>query len=107
MQSAARGRLVVAPCQATVPTDLRTCCSPIYRTGTCLPSLLVIATPEDALAQEDSFSRVPKSAMSKVGEEGFGLLKPVVDWQVIVDLAAKFSSAAFCVLPGVSHDYTS
>lgn len=63
--------------------------------------------PEDALAQEDSFGMVPKSAMSKVWEDGFGLIEPVVDWQVILDFAAKLSSAALCVLQRVGHDYTS
>ena len=50
---------------------------------------------------------MPKSAMSKVWEEGFGLIEPVVDWQVILDFAAKLSSAALCVLQRVGHDYTS
>jgi hypothetical protein len=58
---------------------------------------------EDALAQEDSLSMVPKRAMPEVCEEGFGLIKPVVDWQVVLGFAAESPSATFCVLQGVGH----
>jgi len=50
---------------------------------------------------------VPKSAMPEVWEEGFGLIKPVVDWQVVLKIAAEFLGAAFCVFPRGSHGYTS
>jgi len=53
---------------------------------------------EDALAQENAFGVVAKSAMPKIREEGFGLVKPVVDQQVVLGPAAKFYCAAFCVL---------
>ena len=62
---------------------------------------------EDSFAQEDSFGMVPKGAMPKIREEGFGLVKPVVDEQVVLGPAAKFSCAAFCMPYWVRHDYTS
>jgi hypothetical protein len=62
---------------------------------------------EDTLAQENPLGVVSKRAMSKVWEEGLGFIEPFVDWQVILDVAAKFSSAVLCVLQGVSHGYTS
>jgi len=46
---------------------------------------------------------VPKSAMLEIREEGFGLVKPVMDPQVVFRLATTFSGAAFCVLQWVSH----
>jgi hypothetical protein len=62
---------------------------------------------EDALAQEDAFSMVPKSAMPEVWEEGFGLIKPVVDWKVILGASAESPGTTFCVLHWVGHGYTS
>ena len=50
---------------------------------------------KDALAQEDSFGMVAKSAMSEIREVGFGLVKPVVDLQIVFGFAAKLSGAAF------------
>jgi len=46
---------------------------------------------------------VSKSAMPEIRQEGFGLVKPAMDHQVVLGLAAKFSGAAFCVLQWVSH----
>jgi len=62
---------------------------------------------KDSFAQEDSSGMVPKGAMPKIREEGFGLVKPVVDEQVVLGPAAKFSCAAFCMPYWVRHDYTS
>ena len=53
---------------------------------------------EDAFAQENSLGMVPKIAMSEIPEEGFRLIKPIVDWHVILGLAAEFLGAAFRVL---------
>ena len=58
---------------------------------------------EDAFAQEDSLGVVPKTAVSEIREEGFGLIKPVVDWQVVLGPAAEFPGAAFRVLHWVCH----
>jgi hypothetical protein len=62
---------------------------------------------ENAFTQEDSLGMVPKSAMAEVRKEGFGLIKPVVNPQVVLGLPAKFSGATFCVLQWVGHGYTS
>jgi hypothetical protein len=72
---------------------------PAFAVGDC--------DPEEAFAQEDAFSMVPKSAMPKVWEEGFGLVKPVVDRKVILGPASESSGAVFGVLHWVSHGYTS
>jgi hypothetical protein len=58
---------------------------------------------EDAFAQEDSLGVVPKTAVSEIREEGFGLIKPVVDWQVVLSSAAEFLGAVFCVPHWVGH----
>ncbi len=58
---------------------------------------------EDALTQENSFGVVPKTAVSEIRNESFRLIKPVVDRQIVLGLAAKFSGAAFCVLQWMSH----
>jgi len=58
---------------------------------------------EDALTQEDSFGMVPKSPVPEIREDRFGFVKPAMDPQVVLGLAAKFSGAAFCVLQWVSH----
>jgi hypothetical protein len=62
---------------------------------------------ENALTQEDAFGMVPKSTMPEIREEGFGLIKPLMDQQVVLGLPAKFSGAAFGVLQWVGHGYTS
>jgi hypothetical protein len=58
---------------------------------------------EDSFAQKDSFRMVPKSAMPEIRKDGFGLVKPAMDPQVVLGLAAEFPGAAFCVLHWVSH----
>jgi hypothetical protein len=63
--------------------------------------------PENVLAQEDSFSMVPKSTMPEIWEEGFGLIKPIVDWQVVLRFAAESPSTALCMLEWMGHGYTS
>ena len=56
---------------------------------------------KDALAQENSFGMVPKSAMSEIGKESLGLIKPVMNGQVVIDCAAEFAGAAPSVLQWV------
>ncbi|MGA7766820.1 MAG: hypothetical protein WCA27_11430, partial [Candidatus Sulfotelmatobacter sp.] len=51
-----------------------------------------------------SLGMVPKTAMSEIRNESFRLVEPVVDRQVVLCLAAKFSGAAFSVLEWVGHD---
>ena len=58
---------------------------------------------EDALTQEDSFGMVPKTAVPEIRDEGFRLIKPVVDRQVVLGLAAKFSGAAFRMFKWMRH----
>jgi hypothetical protein len=72
---------------------------PAFAVGDC--------DPEEALAQEDAFSMVPKSAMPEVWEECFGLIKPVVDCYVVLGAATESSGTVFRVLHWVSHGYTS
>jgi hypothetical protein len=62
---------------------------------------------EDALAQENAFGMVAKSAMPEIGHERLRLIKPVVDRKVILGAAAESSGAAFCMLHWVRHGYTS
>jgi hypothetical protein len=62
---------------------------------------------EDALAQENAFGMVAKSAMPEISHKSFGLIKPVVDREVVLGLAAEFSGTAFCMLHWVRHGYTS
>jgi hypothetical protein len=58
---------------------------------------------EDTFTQENAFGMVPKSAVAEVWEEGFGLVKPVVDRKVILGPACESSGTAFGVLHWVSH----
>jgi hypothetical protein len=58
---------------------------------------------EDALAQENSFCMMPKSAMPEIREVRFGLVKPVMDPDVVLGFAANFSRAAFRVLQWMGH----
>jgi hypothetical protein len=46
---------------------------------------------------------VPKGTMPEIRKEGFGLIKPVMDQQIVLGLAAKFSGAAFCVFKWMRH----
>jgi hypothetical protein len=44
---------------------------------------------EDALAKENAFGMVAKSAMPEIGHERLRLIKPVVDRKVILGAAAE------------------
>ena len=44
---------------------------------------------KNLLTQEDSFGVVAKGAMTKVYKERFGFIKPVVNWEIVVGLAAE------------------
>jgi hypothetical protein len=59
--------------------------------------------PEEALAEENSFGVVPKSAMPEISHEGRRLIKPGVDWKVILGAAAESPGTAFCVPHWVGH----
>jgi hypothetical protein len=48
-----------------------------------------------------------KRAMAEVRDEGFGLIKPVVDYKIVFGLATEFSGAALRVLEWMGHGYTS
>jgi hypothetical protein len=52
---------------------------------------------KDALAQENAFGMVAKSAMPEIGHERLQLIKPVVDRKVILGPASESSGTAFCV----------
>jgi hypothetical protein len=58
---------------------------------------------EHALAQENAFCMVAKSAMPEIGHERLRLIKPVVDRKVILGASAESSGAAFCMFEWVSH----
>jgi len=46
---------------------------------------------------------VPERAMPEIRHESFRFIEPVVDQQVVLGLAAKFSGTAFCMLQWVGH----
>ena len=75
----------------------------MYRNRNLLAFAVGNSDAEDALAQEDSFGMVAKSAMSEIREVGFGLVKPVVDLQIVFGFAAKLSGAAFRMFKWVGH----
>jgi hypothetical protein len=45
---------------------------------------------EDSFAQEESLGMVPKTAVSEFRHEGFRLIKPIVDRQVVFRLPPNF-----------------
>jgi len=47
---------------------------------------------------------VAKSSVTEVRQEGFRLIKPVVNRKIVLGLSAELSRAALCVLERVGHD---
>jgi hypothetical protein len=62
---------------------------------------------EDPFRQKHALGMVSKRAMPEIGEECFRFIEPVMDWQVILWLAAKFPGAILRVFKRMSHGYTS
>src|SRR6266852_3316528 len=65
-------------------------------------NLLAIAVHDghtkQLLRQENAFGVVAKSSVTEVREEGFRLIKPVVNRKIVLGLSAELLRAALCVL---------
>jgi hypothetical protein len=62
---------------------------------------------EQLLAQENALRVVAKSAVTKVGQKSFRLVKPGMNRKIVLGLSAEFRRTTLCVLQRVGPDYTS
>jgi hypothetical protein len=58
---------------------------------------------KDSLAEEDALGVMSKSAVAKVSQECLGLVKPIVNREIILGLATELSGAPLRVLEWVRH----
>src|SRR5260370_20639797 len=56
------------------------------------------------LGQENSLGVMTKGAVAEVREECFRLIKPVVNWKIVLRCPAELSCAALCMLESVGHN---
>src|SRR4051794_36074293 len=59
---------------------------------------------EDRLSHKDPFRVVPQRAVTKVGDDHFRFVEPVVDALIVFDAAAPLSEAGERVMIRVCHD---
>src|ERR1700676_4815929 len=62
---------------------------------------------KQSLRQENALGVVAKRAVTKVGEESFRFIKPVVNRKVVLRPSAKLPRAVLGMLQWVGHNYTS
>jgi|HubBroStandDraft_2_1064218.scaffolds.fasta_scaffold251168_2 hypothetical protein len=58
---------------------------------------------KDAFGEKNPFRVMAEGAVAEVGEKRLRFVKPTVNREVILGVAAEFLSAAPCVFNGVSH----
>src|SRR5487761_246740 len=72
-----------------------------------LPFAVGDRNTEDLLAQENPFRMVTKGTVTEVSKERLRLIKPIMNWQVVLGLTAESLRATLCMLQRVCHSQNS
>jgi hypothetical protein len=71
--------------------------------GHIFPLAIPNRETKDLFGQENPLGVMAKTPMSNICHDGFRLIEPLVNAQIIVRDAAESAGAIFCVFQGMSH----